>query len=276
VTDLDIDLDGGLAAVAGAEPLVHALTNDVTTNDVAQVVRHWGGLPVMARDERELGDVLDAAAACLLNTGTLDAVREETMAAAGGAANDRNVPVVLDPVGAGATPTRSRVARRLATGLDLAAIKGNHGEVTALAGGDAAVRGVESVGEYADVAESAVACAREFDTVVVASGGTDVVATAETAHEVRAGHPMLGEVVGTGCMLGATVATMAGGVDALDRAALLGTVAFGLAGEAAADGAFGGYHGPASYRVALRDAIAGLRETGTDDPAERIRRVFER
>jgi hydroxyethylthiazole kinase len=275
MTRPDLELDGGLAAVAGAEPLVHALTNDVTINDVAQAVRHWGGLPVMARDERELGDVLDAAAACLLNTGTLDAVREETMAAAGGAANDRNVPVVLDPVGAGATPTRSRVARRLATDLDLAAIKGNHGEVTALAGGDAAVRGVEAVGEYADVGESAVACAREFGTVVVASGRTDVVATDEAVYEIRAGHPMMGEVVGTGCMLGATVATTAGGLDNPVRAALLGTVAFGLAGEAAADGAFGAYHGPASYRVAFRDAVAGLREAETDDPAERVRQVFE-
>jgi len=276
MTRPDLELDGGLAAVAGAEPLVHAVTNDVTINDVAQVIHHWGGLPVMAQDERELGDILDAAAACLLNTGTLDAAREETLAAAGGAANDHGVPVVLDPVGAGATRTRSRVARRLATDLDLAAIKGNHGEVTALAGGDAAVRGVESVGEYADVAGSAVACAREFGTVVVASGGTDVVATDEAAYEVRVGHPMMGEVVGTGCMLGATVATMAGVLDDPVRAALLGTVAFGLAGEAAADGAFGTYHGPASYQVAFRDAVAGLWEAGTDDPAGRVRRVFEK
>jgi hydroxyethylthiazole kinase len=274
VTTPDLDLDAGLAAVEETGPLVNALTNDVTVNDVAQVILHWGGLPVMSDDEREVADMVAAAQACLLNMGTVSETGEATMVAAGEAASDRGVPVVLDPVGVGATPTRDRVAERLATEIDLAAIKGNYGEITALTGDDADVRGVESVGEYADIAETAVACAREFDAVVVASGETDVVATAEAAYEVRAGHPMMGEVVGTGCMLGATVATMAGTIDDVERGALLGTAAFGLAGEAAADGAFGEYHGPASYQTAFRDAVAGLREAGADDPAERVERVL--
>ncbi|MFB6233513.1 MAG: hydroxyethylthiazole kinase [Haloarculaceae archaeon] len=271
---LDIDLDRGLAAVADTEPLVHALTNDVTTNDVAQVILHWGGLPVMSQDEREVDDMIAGAAACLLNTGTLDADSEETMTRAGAAAAERGVPVVLDPVGAGATPTRSRVARRFATDLDPAVVKGNYGEVSALAGEDAAVRGVEAVGEYADVAETAVACAREFDTVVVASGETDVVATPDAALEISAGHPLMGAVVGTGCMLGATIATFAGAVDDPGRAAVLGTVAFGLAGEAAADGTFGDYHGPASYHTAFLDAVAGLDDVAVEDPAARVEPVL--
>jgi hydroxyethylthiazole kinase len=267
-------LDEALAAVADAQPLVHALTNDVTTNDVAQVVRHWGGLPVMSRDDREVADMVRNAAACLLNTGTLDAATEETMVAAGGAAAGAGVPVVLDPVGAGATPTRDRVGRRFATELDPAIIKGNYGEVTALAGGNATVRGVESVGDYPDVAETAIVCAREFDAVVVASGETDVVATAEVAYEVRAGDPMLGRVVGTGCMLGATLAAFVGVLGSV-RAALAGTVAFGLAGERAAAGDFGDYRGPASYHVAFVDAVAGLREAEVSDPDGRVRRVVE-
>jgi hydroxyethylthiazole kinase len=274
VTTLDLDLDSGLAAVEEAGPLVNALTNDVTVNDVAQIILHWGGLPVMSDDEREVADMVAAAQACLLNMGTVSETGEATMVAAGEAANDRGVPVVLDPVGVGATPTRDRVAERLATEIDLAAIKGNYGEITALTGDDADVRGVESVGEYADIVETAVACAREFDAVVVASGETDVVATGEVAYEVRTGHPMMGQVVGTGCMLGATVATMAGAIDDVERGALLGTVAFGLAGEAAADGAFGEYHGPASYQTAFRDAVAGLREAEADDPADRVERVL--
>jgi hydroxyethylthiazole kinase len=274
VTVPDVDLDAGLAAVGEAEPLVHALTNDVTVNDVAQVILHWGGLPVMADDRREVADMVAAAGAVLLNMGTVSERGEAAMVAAGEAAADRGVPVVVDPVGVGATPTRDRVAGRLASDLDPAVIKGNHGEIAALAGEDAEVRGVESVGEYAGIAETAVACAREFDTVVVASGETDVVATVDAAYEVRTGHPMMGKVVGTGCMLGATVATVAGAVDDPERAALLGTAAFGLAGEAAADGTFGEYHGPASYQTVFRDAIAGLREADTDDPAERVERVL--
>jgi hydroxyethylthiazole kinase len=269
-----VDLATGLDAVAEAGPLVNAVTNNVTVNDVAQVILHWGGLPVMSDDEREVGDMVAGAQACLLNMGTVSETGERTMLTAGEAANEAGVPVVVDPVGVGATPTRTRVAKRLVEELDVAIVKGNHGEVTALIGGDAEVRGVESVGAYADVAETAVACAREYDTVVVASGETDVVATADAAYELHAGDPMMGEVVGTGCMLGATAATFAGGLDDPADAALVGTAAFGLAGEAAAAEAFGPIHGPASYQTAFRDAIAGLGGVDTDPLTERVERVL--
>jgi hydroxyethylthiazole kinase len=274
VDPADLDLAAGLGAVVEASPLVNCLTNDVTVNDVAQVILHWGGLPVMSDDRREVADMVGGADACLINMGTVSETGEEAMVTAGEAANEAGVPVVLDPVGVGATPTRNRVAERLASELDLAAINGNYGEVTALVGADAEVRGVESVGEYADIADTAVACARAYDTVVVASGETDVVATAEAAYEVRTGDPTMGEVVGTGCMLGATTATFAGGVDDPVTAALLGTAGFGLAGEAAAVGAFGTVHGPASYLVAFEDAIAGLAGVDTDPVGGRVERVL--
>jgi hydroxyethylthiazole kinase len=273
-TGVAVDVADALASVEAATPLVNALTNEVTVNDVANCTLYWGGLPVMSDDEREVADMVAGAQACLLNMGTVSETGEAAMLAAGQAANDHGVPVVVDPVGVGATPTRDRVAERLVTDLDVAVLKGNYGEVTALAGEQGEVRGVESVGEYADIAESAVALARRTDSVVVASGEVDVVATADEAVEVRAGDPMMGRVVGTGCMLGATLATFAGsGLDP-DRAALAGTVAFGVAGEAAADGAFGEYHGPASYKVAFLDAVAGLSETALEDDG-RVERVVE-
>lgn len=271
--DLSVDLAGARAAVRETTPLVNALTNEVTVNDVANVTLHWGGLPVMSDDEREVGDMVAGAQACLLNMGTVSETGERTMLTAGEAANDHGVPVVVDPVGVGATPTRDRVAARLVEELDVAVISGNYGEVSALVGEESEVRGVESVGEYADIAETAVACARRTDSVVVASGETDVVATAEAAYEVRSGHEMMGQVVGTGCMLGVTLATFAGAIADPLEAALAGTLAYGLAGEAAADGAFGEYHGPASYRTAFLDAVAG--HEPTVDPAERIERVVE-
>jgi hydroxyethylthiazole kinase len=269
-----LDLEAALSAVEEASPLIHAVTNDVTVNDVAQVILHWGGLPVMADDEREVAQMVAAAGGCLLNMGTVSETGERTMLATGEAANEHGVPVVVDPVGVGATDTRDRVARRLASELDVAIVNGNHGEVAALTGADAEVRGVESIGEYADIAETAVACAAEFDTVVVASGVPDVVATPEAAYEVRVGDPMMGEVVGTGCMLGATAATFAGASLATVEAAVAGTAAFGLAGEAAAAGAFGQYHGPASYMTAFRDAVAGLAGADVDPIGERVERVL--
>ena len=272
---MNIDLEETMDVVVNESPLVNAITNAVTVNDVAQIILHWGGLPVMADDEREVSDMVAASEACLLNMGTVSEAGETTMITAGQAANEADVPVVVDPVGVGSTPTRDHVATRLVTELDVALLNGNYGEITALTGDDATVRGVESVGEYRDIATTAVACAREYDTVVVASGETDIVATPERAYEVTAGHPQMGTVVGTGCMLGGSLATIAGALDDPERAALAGTVAFGLAGEAAAAGAFGDVHGPGSYSVAFKDAVAGVRDTATDPADDRIELVIE-
>jgi len=272
---MNIDLEETMDVVVNESPLINAITNAVTVNDVAQIILHWGGLPVMADDEREVSDMVAASEACLLNMGTVSEAGETTMITAGQAANEADVPVVVDPVGAGSTPTRDHVATRLVTELDVALLNGNYGEITALTGDDATVRGVESVGEYRDIATTAVACAREYDTVVVASGETDIVATPERAYEVTAGHPQMGTVVGTGCMLGGSLATIAGALDDPERAALAGTVAFGLAGEAAAAGAFGDVHGPGSYSVAFKDAVAGVRDTATDPADDRIELVIE-
>lgn len=271
---MTVDLDERLDAVAEASPLVNAVTNNVTVNDVAQVILHWGGLPVMSDDAREVGDMVAASEACLLNMGTVSEVGEEAMMTAGEAANEADVPVVVDPVGVGSTPTRNRVADRLASELDVAILNGNYGEITSLVGDDAEVRGVESVGEYSDIATTAVACAQKHDTVVVASGETDIVATAAAAYEVTAGHPRMGTVVGTGCMLGGSLATVAGATEDATEAALVGTVAFGLAGEAAAAGEFGDVHGPGSYNVAFKDAVAGLRDTDHDAADTRLERVL--
>ena len=267
-----LDLADGLAAVADTQPLVNALTNEVTVNDVANVALYWGGLPVMSDDEREVGEMVAAADACLLNIGTVSERGESTMVAAGEAANETGTPVVVDPVGVGSTSTRNRVAERLTTDIDVSIVSGNYGEVSALAGADATVRGVESVGEYGDIAETAITCARATDSVVVASGAVDIVATDDTAFEVHSGDELLGEVVGTGCMLGMTLAVFTAVFDD-ERAALAGTLAFGLAGEAAAAGDFGEYAGPASYRTCFHDAVAGLDDVSLATPADRIEPV---
>nr|WP_264371549.1 hydroxyethylthiazole kinase [Halorubrum halophilum] len=167
----------------------------------------------MSDDVREVADMVASAQGLLLNMGTVSEAGEAAMTTAGEAAADHGVPAVVDPVGAGATPTRSRVAERLVTDLNPAIISGNYGEVAALAGENAEVRGVESVGDHADIAATAVACARETDAVVVASGETDVVATGHRAFEVRSGDPLMGRAVGTGCMLGVTLATFAAVID---------------------------------------------------------------
>lgn len=270
---VDLDLAAACAAVESSSPLINAVTNNVTINDVANVMLYWGGLPVMAENRRDVGDMVATADGCLLNTGDVSPDGEATMLTAGRAAAEHDLPVVLDPVGAGATPTRSRLADRLLTELEVTILKGNHGEVGAIAGTDATVRGVEAVGEYGDIAEQAMACARETDAIVIASGATDIVADGEQAYEVDVGDPMMGRFVGSGCTLGATAAVFAAAIDDPLEAALAATAAFGLAGERAAAG---DYAGPASYRTTFFDTIATLDLTTEETAAvkERINRVI--
>ena len=263
-----------LTSLRETEPLIQHLTNRVTINDVANSTLHWGALPVMADGPEDGPEMAHGASAVLLNTGQVNDSLSEAIYETGLAANELGVPVVLDPVGMGSTPTRNELVERLLADVAFAAIKGNYGEITALAGAEAEVRGVESVGEYDEIEQTAQAVAESADTVVVASGDTDIVATADNAYRIAAGHEMMGEVVGTGCVLGGAVATFCGGLEDTLTAALHATLAFGLIGERAADDE---YNGPASYHTNLLDAIWNLTpEAASDldvDLSERVERV---
>lgn len=272
-------LGRALAAVGETGPLVHHLTNAVTTSETANVTLHWGGLPVMADAPAEAGDMAAGADAVVINTGTASRPDVDAMVDAGRRANEADVPVVLDPVGYGATPHRVESVGRLLDAVAFDAIKGNAGEIRGLAGEEATVRGVESVGEESGVAAAADALAAETGAVVVASGVADVVADAEEGtYELAVGHERMGSFVGSGCMLASTLGT----VTALTRqpdapvattaeAALVGTAAYGLAGErAAAEDP----NGPASYRTAFMDAVAAMAadppESGVADRASKV------
>ena len=248
-------LSTSLAAIREVEPLVQHLTNEVTKNDLAQITLHWGALPVMSDAPDEAPEMAELAGGVLLNTGRMSESNIAALHNTGRKANELGVPVVLDPVGMGATPTRTEVMESLLREVDFAAIKGNYGEISALAGAEAKVKGVESVGEYDDIAATARALADSADTVVVASGVTDVVADGQGAYRVSAGHEMMGEVVGTGCLLGSTLTTFCASVDDPLTAALHGTLAFGVVGERAADL---DRNGPASYRINFLDSVWNL------------------
>ncbi|MEM4780889.1 MAG: hydroxyethylthiazole kinase [Halalkalicoccus sp.] len=266
----EIGLFEACESVTATKPLVNAVTNAVTMNDVANLTLHWGGLPVMSDDRREVGEMVSTADACLLNMGDVSEEGERTMLAAGRAATEAGIPLVLDPVGVGATEIRTSVGARLRAELDVTIVNGNYAEISALAGERANVRGVEAVGEYDGIATAARTLARETESVVVASGETDVIADEAGAVEVSVGHPMLGRVVGTGCMLGATLATFAAGGGDAFSAALSGTLAFGLAAERAAAGEYGEFHGPASYKTAFLDSVADFDGSSTPDIEARL------
>ncbi len=245
---------GLLAAVRSGRPLIHHITNSVTINDCANITICAGAAPVMAEAPEEVADMVAAAGALVLNIGTLSATQVDTMLIAGRRANDLGVPVVLDPVGAGATPFRTATVRRLLDALDIAVLKGNAGEIGVLAGTGGSVRGVDSGGVAGDPVETARECARSTGTVVSMTGAVDVVTDGRRVFLVRNGNPAMDRLSGTGCMAASVTAAFVAVADDYTVASAAALAAFGRAGERAAAGA----RGPYSFRTALFDELAGL------------------
>ena len=249
-----IDPGRTLAELRARKPLVHSITNYVVMNETANAVLALGALPVMAHARDEVAEMVGLAGALVLNIGTLEESWIESMLLAGAAANERGIPVVLDPVGAGATSYRTETAKRILDEVDVSVLRGNPGEVATLVGVAAEVRGVESIGAGGDAAELAREAARTLGVVASVTGAVDHVSDGERAVAVSNGHELLAAVTGTGCM--STVLTgcfLAAKDDALEAAAEA-LVAFGVAGEDAAVDA----KGPGSFHVALYDALAAL------------------
>ena len=246
-----------LRRLGNERPLVHHITNYVTANLAANATLCTGALPVMAHAVEEVEEMSSAAAALVLNIGTLDDTQVEAMLLAGKQASERGIPVLLDPVGAGATTLRTRAAGRLLSELEISAICGNAGEIATLAGLSAEMRGVESLA--GDAEEATVQAARALDVTVAATGETDYVGDGTRVLAVANGHPLMGRMVGSGCASTAVVGCFAaaGGGDVETVAAALAY--FGRAGEISA----GKADGPGTFEPRLLDALAFLAE----DPA---------
>lgn len=238
-----------------AKPLVHQITNYVVMNETANATLALGALPVMAHAREEVEEMAALAGALVLNIGTLSPPWVEAMILAGRSANAHGVPVVLDPVGAGATTYRTETARRILGEVDVAVLRGNAGEVATLVGVAAEVRGVESIGAAADPADLARQAARALGLVASVTGPVDHVSDGERVVAVANGDPLLASVTGTGCISSAlTGCFVAVNRERLLDAAAEALVALGVAGEDAARDA----RGPGSFHVGLYDALAAL------------------
>ena len=246
------------------KPLVHQITNYVVMNETANATLALGALPVMAHAREEVEEMVGLAGALVLNIGTLSPDWVEAMLAAGKAANAAGVPVVLDPVGAGATRYRTDTAKRLLSELDVSVLRGNQGEVATLVGVAAEVRGVESIGAGDQPAELARLAARNLGVVSSVTGAVDHVSDGERSFAVANGHELLASVTGTGCMSSAlTGCFLAAKPEAPAEAAAEALAAFGVAGEEAARDA----KGPGSFHVGLYDALAALDPATLDSQA---------
>jgi hydroxyethylthiazole kinase len=241
-------------AVREKRPLVHHITNYVTVNDCANITICAGGAPVMADGPEEVEEMAAVAGALVLIIGSLNKAQIESMILAGGMANDRKIPVVLDPVGAGATRFRTETVQRLLDELKVSILKGNAGEIGVLAGAGGKVRGVDSHGLAGDVVSIAKDYAKCAKLVVTVSGATDIVTDGKRVVLVENGHPMMGSISGTGCMAASVTGAFAAVTDDMVLASAAAFAAFGIAGERAAAGA----RGPFTFKTALFDELAAL------------------
>jgi hydroxyethylthiazole kinase len=248
-----------LARVRETRPLIHHITNTVTQNDVANATLAIGAAPVMAHAPEEVEAMVAQARALVLNVGTLTAAAVDAMVCAARRANAEGIPVVLDPVGVGATPFRTAQVERLLGEARVACVRGNAGEIAALAGRPGMVRGVDAVSEGGadaarDPAGLASALAVRLRCAVASTAKVDVLTDGARLVRLAHGHPRLAQITGSGCMATACIGAFAAvEADAL-AAAVAGLACFEIAAEQAATTAAG----PGSFRVALFDALAAL------------------
>jgi hydroxyethylthiazole kinase len=257
-----------LAAVRARHPLIHHLASFVTMQAVASATRALGALPVMAMARDDADAIAGQADAVVISLGTPTPDRIDAMLATGHRAAARGIPIVLDPVGAGATPLRTALAGRLLREVPVAVIRANRGEAAALLGYEGMVRGVETItvkraagsGEAsaeesartrADAGALAAALAGQYRCVAAVTGPNDYVAGAGRILEISNGHPWLAAASGTGCMATAVVGAFCAVGSDHALAAAAGLACFGVAAEVAARHA----RGPGTLIPAVFDAL---------------------
>ena len=237
------------------KPLVHQITNYVVMNETANATLALGALPVMAHAPEEVEEMVGLASALVLNIGTLSEHWIEAMLIAGRAASERGIPVVLDPVGAGATRYRTDTARRILDEVAVTVVRGNQGEIATLAGAAAEVRGVESMSTGLEPPALARSAAQQLGVVASVTGPIDHVSDGERVVDISNGHPLLAAVTGTGCTSSAlTGCFLAAKPQEPLEAAAEALAAFGVAAEDAAAAA----GGPGTFHALLYDALAAL------------------
>lgn len=258
-------LSAALCRVRQTTPLVHNITNYVTVNDCANALLACGGSPIMSDEPRDVGDIQTICGGLVLNIGTLNERTIEGMKVAAAKASELGHPIVLDPVGAGASQLRTETAGMLLDSYDVKVIRANMSEVKALAGAAAATRGVDVNPDDAVTDENLQASAAfvkqvaaKTGAIMAVTGAIDIVADAGRAFAIRNGSPIMGKITGAGCMLSCVVAAYAvANPDALLEGVVTAVAGMGVAGEIA-ETRMQPVDGNASFRTYLIDALYNM------------------
>jgi hydroxyethylthiazole kinase len=240
-----------LVALREKKPLIHNITNYVVMNYTANALLAMGASPVMAHAQNEVEDMVAFAGALVLNIGTLTDDWISSMIKAGKKASQLGTPIVLDPVGSGATPLRTNAARNIISQTKIKVIRGNASEILSLRDENSKTKGVDSIHSVDEAAEAARNLSDELHTTLAITGPVDLVTNGTRILRVSNGHPLMGYVTGTGCTATATI----GAFLAVDNDPLSATATalafFGLAGEIAAKTA----SAPGTFMIQMLDAL---------------------
>jgi len=243
-----------LLKVRETGPLVHNITNYVVMNNTANALLSLGASPVMAHAKEEVADMAAIASALVINIGTLSPHWVEGMEIAMKSAAANDVPIIVDPVGAGATSYRTETVKELIKTTSPDIIRGNASEIGALYSADVKTKGVDSTQDSHTSVEAAQHLAAEYSCVVVVSGEVDYIVTEKETRTVHNGHPLMGRVTGMGCTASSMIGAFAGaGIDAAD-ASVSAMRIMGIAGEIAAIKA----DGPGSFQTRFLDALYNI------------------
>jgi hydroxyethylthiazole kinase len=254
-----------LENVRQKSPLIHNITNYVTVNDCANILLACGASPIMADDMGEVEEITTICGGLNINIGTLNQNTIPAMLLAGKKANELNHPVILDPVGAGASKLRTDTACRLLEEVKFTVIRGNISEIRTLVNGTGNTKGVDAdvtdfvTEENLDkTIEFAKAFAVKIDTIIAITGAIDIVTDGNKAYVIRNGHMMMSKISGTGCMLTAmTAAYLVANIDSPLEATATSLCAMGLCGERALE-RLSKNDGNATYRDYIIDEIFNL------------------
>jgi hydroxyethylthiazole kinase len=240
-----------LARLREKKPLIHNITNFVVMNYTANALLAMGASPVMAHAQNEVEDMVSFAGALVLNIGTLTDDWVASMVKAGIKASAMGTPIILDPVGSGATPLRTNAARQIIDQTRVSVIRGNASEILSLRHEDSKTKGVDSVHAVDEAAATARILAEELQKTLAITGPVDLVTDGQRVIRISNGHPLMGYVTGTGC----TATTAIGAFLAVDEdpvsAAATALAFFGFAGEMAGQAA----SAPGSFMIQLIDAL---------------------
>ena len=261
-----------ISKVRKEQPLIHNITNVVVTNFTANGLYALGASPVMAYAKEEVADMASIAKAVVLNIGTLSTEEVEAMIIAGKSANEHGVPVVLDPVGAGATEYRTTMARKILEEVDVTIVRGNAPEVANVVGEKVEMKGVDASSDGVDVTTLAQKAASQLDCTIVITGEVDVISNQHGTNTISNGHPLLTKVTGAGCLLSSVVGAFASVHEDVLAASTTAVSAYGIAAEKAAE--LTADRGPGSFQIELINQLSKLTEE--DQAHAKINTIIEK